>query len=105
MKARYIEFGDGGAPGSSVSRPMFSDGTPSRSPLKDGGKRGKKLKAADLLAQRKSHFQEQLRGNTRAAVDPFLGGDEAWKPAPKVRQQMEPPKVEHKPALVDYDSD
>lgn len=105
MRAKYIDFGDASATASKSTRPLFSTATSSKSLLKDRSKRGR-LKAADLLAEHKAQFQQQVRGNTRAAVDPFLREDKAWKPAVKVRRQEEAPEVQQQPtALVDYDSD
>ena len=103
-RAKYIDFGDATANATSVSRPLFSKDSATISPTKDRGKRGR-LKAADMLAERKALFQEQIRGNTRAAVDPFLKEGKVWNPAVKVRRHEETHKVQPTTALVDYDSD
>ncbi|PWY83676.1 DUF572-domain-containing protein [Aspergillus sclerotioniger CBS 115572] len=48
---------------------------------------GKRMKTADLVAERKAMFRSELTGNTRAVVDPFLSSDgSAWRPEVKRRK-------------------
>lgn len=66
------------------SRPLFESRTPSSAEKKPG----KRSKTADLLAQRKTSFRNELAGNTRAIVDPFLNDGPVWQPGIKKRKTV-----------------
>ncbi|PGG96021.1 hypothetical protein AJ79_09762 [Helicocarpus griseus UAMH5409] len=56
---------------------------------RERGKKGKELKPEAAAAQRKALLQQELSGNTRAAVDPFLLEDDAdWTPGAKRRRTI-----------------
>ena len=77
-------------------RPMFSDlrGRPSSSPIKPGSSSKfkkqvrKNAKPVDPITERKIALGNELRGNTRAAVDPFLNDSDelAWQPEIRKRK-------------------
>ncbi|KAJ5168869.1 Coiled-coil domain-containing protein [Penicillium canariense] len=97
QRAGMVDFGDGqssaGAEAARATRtrPMFETNDSSSSPgneKHDKHKRkSRRTRTADLVAQRKASLRNELTGNTRAAVDPFLNdvGDEQeiWKPGVK----------------------
>lgn len=112
-------------------RPLFKSQTPSSKSLnaknEKSKKHGRRRKTVDLLAERKTAFRNELTGNTRAAVDPFLSttDESVWQPEVKRRRvtkpygksaekkgpaTFEPPPIETgkssgTAALVDYGSD
>lgn len=89
-------------------RPLFKSQTPSKSSGPANGKakkHGRRHKAADLLAERRSAFRNELTGNTRAAVDPFLSttNGSVWQPEVKRRRVIKPydKSAEKGPATVE----
>ncbi|KAL4820466.1 CWC16 protein [Aspergillus spinulosporus] len=95
VRAGMVEFEDGafGAGVSTRAKPMFEPALsrPSGADKKMKGKGGSvKRKPADMVAERKALFRNELAGNTRAAVDPFLNGTEdsahIWEPDVKKRK-------------------
>ncbi|GJP96074.1 hypothetical protein CBS115989_3926 [Aspergillus niger] len=86
VRAGMVDFGE---TGSGVDgrrariKPLFGEEA-----RVDGGKKeGKRMKAKEVLEDRKAAFRSELRGNTRAAVDPFLSSDSgAWRPEVKRRK-------------------
>ena len=110
LRASMVDFGHpgggGAAGGDSITsdvaksvrlRPMFSDSRrpPSSSPVKPGSSsklkkqvRKKNVKPVDLIAERKIALRNELRSNTRAAVDPFLNDSDelAWQPEIRKRK-------------------
>ncbi|KAL1847027.1 Protein saf4 [Paecilomyces lecythidis] len=135
MRAGMVDFGAIPDPSHATrTKPMFAIASPphARNPKStDQGKKGRKLKAADVVAERKALLRNELSGNTRAAVDPFLTGESVWQPEIKKRKaakqtsdggSMESPvkvtpanekavsetpaeRQSAVPALVDYGSD
>lgn len=89
IRARFVDFGsvesgDGtNLVTKSRTRPMFDDTQTSSSTHKSSLDRRKgKLKSEAVAADRKALLSSELRGNTRAVVDPFLNeGAKAWQPA------------------------
>ncbi|KKA16202.1 DUF455 domain protein [Rasamsonia emersonii CBS 393.64] len=88
VRAGLVQFGSASSDDSARAsrlKPMFET-TSSRSPSssrdnKRGGS-GKRLKSEALAAERKALLSSELRGNTRAALDPFLNeGQITWQPA------------------------
>lgn len=97
QRAGMVDFGDDQSTAAKEAsratrvRPMFETVNPKRS--RGSENRGKertmsrRAREAELLEQRKANFRNELRQNTRAAMDPFLkdlgGGPDVWKPAVK----------------------
>lgn len=109
MRARMIDFGQSST-NTRRNEPLFATEQPVKEKTaRDGGTRGKKPTSAELLAAKKTQLTNELRGNTRAAIDPFLKDDNLWQPAIKRRKveerKTEPQVVSQSAALVDYDSD
>ncbi|KAL5334478.1 CWC16 protein [Aspergillus crustosus] len=120
VRAGLVEFGhDGGdAVGAGMgiavrTRPMFETASSSRSSkvakgvddkkIKSKGTAGKR-KTADLIAERKALFRNELTSNTRAAVDPFLKDGIAWEPEAKKRKavgKVDGKKSEHAKGSTD----
>lgn len=99
LHAGLVDFGNPGTTsreGLSRSKPMFK---PKRSQEhrdagstkhKDHRKRSTKAKKlADIAAERKATLREQLSGNTRAIIDPFLSHQKVWKPDIAKRRKVE----------------
>ncbi|OJJ30343.1 hypothetical protein ASPWEDRAFT_32533 [Aspergillus wentii DTO 134E9] len=106
LRAGMVDFGPDGPNGADMvgpdagasqvlrTRPMFetkgSSSALQRSTESDRhgkSKRARPPKPADQLAQRKASFRNELTGNTRATVDPFLTHAEtAWRPEVKRRK-------------------
>lgn len=99
IRASMIDFGsdqrngsttDSPEPLTSRTKPMFdanisepvSSRTKQPKPLhKHDARRSKKLKSEAAVAERKALLKSELRGNTRAVLDPFLNDDKkAWQP-------------------------
>lgn len=87
-RAKLVDFaanesgnGDRGA----VSRGMFEDGGVKLVQVKekDGRKRGK----VDIVTERKSTLQSNLKGNTRIKSDPFMKNSSGWQPAARRRRE------------------
>lgn len=93
QRAGMVDFGDDQATVGDMAsratrtRPMFeTKATRVPSKVEKGGKdkrSSRRTRAADLVAQRKTSLRNELTGNTRAAVDPFLNGvgddQDAWR--------------------------
>lgn len=91
----------------STSRPLFESNKPASKPSplssenskKDNNnisKRGKtRSKATNISAERKALLHQELSGNTRAAIDPFLSDVKVWQPGTKKRKftEQNPPAV------------
>jgi coiled-coil domain-containing protein 130 len=100
MRAGLVDFGPTTSDSlalatGSRNRPMFHDALSNRPSDEQrkkphGAQRGK-LKAELLAAERRDLLSKELRGNTRAAVDPFLNEDAKWwqPPALKTRKTRE----------------
>lgn len=94
LRARYVDFGpapsENGTTLTTTSRirPMFGDdnvlsqAAPGRNKSSlDRRKEKGKLKSEVVAAERKALLSSELRGNTRAVMDPFLNeGAKAWQP-------------------------
>lgn len=94
LRAGLVDFGPANASqdGSNAlatmsrTRPMFNNGNPTKQSSgfqrkEENRKHKAKLKAEQLAAERKALLSNELRGNTRAAVDPFLNEDaKIWQP-------------------------
>lgn len=72
-------------------------------------KRRKQLSTAALVAEKKAHLAHELRGNTRAAIDPFQASQNksSWQPTLKRRRpgNQIPDHERVANSLVEYDSD
>lgn len=80
VRAEMVDFGAADGPARAARlRPMFESKS-------SGEKSRRRPKATDLLAQRKESFRNELAGNTRAAVDPFLNDENSWDTATKRRK-------------------
>lgn len=94
MRAGLVEFGPSSTPQKSNgalatisrTRPMFDNGTPMKQSSghqrkEESRKHKATLKAEKLAAERKALLSNELRGNTRATLDPFLNEDtKIWQP-------------------------
>ncbi|KAJ5093569.1 hypothetical protein N7456_009430 [Penicillium angulare] len=73
------------------TRPMFEQKDAKTTHKRDNGSR----RSVNQLAQRKVSLQNELTGNTRAAVDPFLydvsDSQDIWKPGVKRKKLVSPP--------------
>lgn len=120
IRAGMVDFGPSETLDGSAARlrPLFESSPRQRTaPASNSSRSAKKgrTRKTDLLAERKSAFQHELTGNTRAAVDPFLSTGSVWqpevkrrksaKPAEKPEEKTEPAKQAEPVALVDYGSD
>jgi Saf4/Yju2 protein len=103
VKAKLIDFGRA-EDVSASSKPLFHNGHSTSSEI-DRGKRGKKLKPAEMATMSKSALQNQLKSNSRAALDPFLREQKVWQPNVKRKRPDEMPVNSHQVALVSYESD
>ncbi|TVY47866.1 Coiled-coil domain-containing protein [Lachnellula occidentalis] len=116
-RARFIEYGESNAEkalAKAISKPMF--GKEESPPKKSKGSKLKgKLKAEHIAKQRKADIVAEIRGNTRAVMDPFLTGTKASEKSTEkfvlAGMKRKRPKIEGTPeqtagaGLVDYDSD
>jgi coiled-coil domain-containing protein 130 len=98
-RAEMVDFhadADGGPARAARVRPLFqsSASSPVGSGGNSGSKHGRRSKATDQLARRKETFRNELAGNTRAAVDPFLNDGSAWQPGIKRRRTANKPTAE-----------
>ncbi|OKL61219.1 hypothetical protein UA08_03382 [Talaromyces atroroseus] len=104
LQAGLVDFGPTASDSSTLAtnsrnRPMFRD-TPFKKSSDEqrkklhGPQRGK-LKAELVAAERRDFLSNELRGNTRAVVDPFLNEDaKTWQPsALKTRKTREKKNV------------
>lgn len=72
-------------------------------------KRRKKFNTADMMAKKSASLADELRGNTRAVLDPFSASQNksSWQPVLK-RRRPDDQHSDHGPTpnkLVEYDSD
>lgn len=116
-RAGFIEFGEVDAEVAvqrAVSKPLFKSETLTTSKKSKAGKISKKRRAEDVSKQRTAALAEEIRGNTRTAMDPFVTGSGSsiskhFAVLPAVKRKR--PKLEDVPpdapslGLVDYDSD
>lgn len=97
VRAGLVDFGGGTAPepGEDAARttrlrPLFEPRAEDSRKDKDHDKSKKpgRLRTADILENRKAAFRQELTGNTRAAVDPFLtaADEDVWQPEVKRRK-------------------
>jgi coiled-coil domain-containing protein 130 len=92
-KATMIEFGEDPAVRAAREarlKPMFEPPVASKKP--QSAKRTLRTKKEEMVAAHKASVRNELLGNTRAAVDPFLvsaaQGPEAWKATTKRKTAM-----------------
>ncbi|KAK0110624.1 hypothetical protein ONS96_002227 [Cadophora gregata f. sp. sojae] len=117
-RARLIEFGEvnsDAAVDKAISKPLFKheEARPKSNSKKTRVSR--KQKVENLAKQRTAAFAAEIRGNTRAAVDPFLEGSRLITPKStpmlagvKRKRPVPEDTLSNKPGaigLVDYDSD
>ncbi|KUJ23163.1 DUF572-domain-containing protein [Mollisia scopiformis] len=119
-RAALIDYGEVDAErvtDKAISKPLFKIEEPalkSRSKLK-ASKASRALKAEELARKKKENIASEIRGNTRAAMDPFLADSRAAKSDSKPflagvkrkQSQLEEdaPITTAGVNLVDYDSD
>jgi coiled-coil domain-containing protein 130 len=116
-KAGLIEFGEidpENGIDKAVSKPLFkAEGSIAKEKSKTS-RHSKKRKAEESLKQKTANLAAEIRGNTRAAMDPFLTGSRSSNSASKplllgVKKKRlrleESPVPAVAPGLVDYDSD
>lgn len=105
IRAGLVDFGNRDTTsrmGLAHTKPMFKT-LPSRqhrgagsTKHKDRGKRGtKSRKLADIAAERKASLREELSGNTRAIIDPFLSHERVWKPDIAKKRKVQKPASAH----------
>ncbi|KAE8356485.1 DUF572-domain-containing protein [Aspergillus coremiiformis] len=83
VRAGLVDFSAGDETTAARIRPMFE----SRRGSTEKTQNGKRKKTTDPIAERKARFRSELRGNTRAAVDPFLNHNGCiWQPETKRRK-------------------
>jgi coiled-coil domain-containing protein 130 len=121
-RAGFIEFGGFDperAVGKAVSKPLFKTEDPIEKGKSKNSRNSRKRKAEEAVKQMTANLTAEIRGNTRAAMDPFLTGNRSsglvpTKVLPKpllLGVKRKRPKLEESPvatsgiALVDYDSD
>lgn len=90
LRAGMVDFGyndAGDASRAARVRPMFeSKGSAVAAGSSRSGKAGHGRRMADVLAQRKETLRNELAGNTRAVMDPFLNSEGAWQTGIKRRK-------------------
>lgn len=118
-RAQIVEFGEFDhkrAMAKTVSKPLFISKETSNKTKSTSSKLSRKRKAEDLAKEKTAAAVAEIRGNTRAAMDPFLTPKTASKPllagVKKRRRSVQmdvqedsSPEVSASTALVDYDSD
>ncbi|TAQ89362.1 hypothetical protein B7494_g2353 [Chlorociboria aeruginascens] len=117
-RAGIIEFGEVDsepAMARAISKPLFETEKPSAGGKAKESKSSRKQKAEDLVKKKTADIVAEIRGNTRAAIDPFLAPPASSKGPTKqllagVKKKQPTPGIDHlKPspwvALVDYDSE
>jgi coiled-coil domain-containing protein 130 len=120
-RAGFIEFGEFSSErevAKAVSKPLFPESKPLVRQLKGSKQAKKKLKAEKVAEQRTADIVAEIRGNTRAAMDPFIPGAKSQlgqggklllpglkrkRPGPENSTPSKDPVVSS--SLVDYDSD
>lgn len=101
QRARMVDFGDDqsvigiGAARVTRTRPLFEQRVPkSPSTPLNTNKGTRQPRSAVSAAQHKDALRNEITGNTRAVVDPFLndgaGGESAWQPSIKKRKIASP---------------
>ncbi|EFQ98387.1 coiled-coil domain-containing protein 130 [Nannizzia gypsea CBS 118893] len=106
IRAGVVEFGqDSDRTGSPLAlssnlrtKPLFeaasTQNTQTLSSTPDPSQTRKRRKIADMAAEKKALLQRELRGNTKAAVDPFLLIDETiWQQPSRVIKKKKPNKL------------
>ncbi|KAG4421822.1 hypothetical protein IFR04_005072 [Cadophora malorum] len=117
-RARLIEYGEVDSDAlidRAISKPLFKHEEPESKAKSEEKKVSKKKKAENLAKQRTAAFAAEIRGSTRAAVDPFLEGTRSTGPKStpilagikRKRPELEDTMSNKSVAvgLVDYDSD
>jgi coiled-coil domain-containing protein 130 len=115
-RAALIEYGeddDGRRMDKIISKPLFkTEEQVSKSKLgSKASKSSRKLKAEKVAEQKREVIAAEIRGNTRAAMDPFLADSRASRGTTKpfiAGLKRKQSQLEESPAvatLVDYDSD
>lgn len=82
-RAGFVEFGDvdpARAVALAISKPLFPVEKPPAVNSKKNKKGSRKLKAEQLAEKRRADFAAEIRGNTRAKMDPFLQDRGAARP-------------------------
>lgn len=117
-KAAFIEFGEvDNGKDKAISKPLFKSEEPvvkSKSKSKSG-KASRKLKAEETAKSKKESIAAEIRGNTRASMDPFLAETRVARSVSKPilagikrkQSQLEEdsPVTTSAVTLVDYNSD
>ena len=111
LRAGLVDYGEH-RDVSATGKPLFSIADVGSKTITEqkGGKRGKKMTAAEMLAQKRGNLQTQLRINTRAGTDPFLQSTKTWQSGLKRRRldDTNNAQMSARPTstgLVEYDSD
>jgi coiled-coil domain-containing protein 130 len=121
-RAGFIEFGEVGsdrAVNKAISKPLFGREEPPAKVRSKGSKISRKRRAEDLAKRKTADIAAEIRGNTRAAMDPFLSntrslGQSTSRSTPKLLLagvKRKRPVVGETSAnksgicLVDYDSE
>ncbi|KAI5287887.1 hypothetical protein KEM55_009233 [Ascosphaera atra] len=89
VRAGMVQFQPGRGLGEidPTKKPLFIEDKNDASGTSAGsGNKKRKLGAKELAAQRKTDLQKELKGNTRALLDPFLV-DNSWEPAGRERKR------------------
>ncbi len=112
VRAGLVEFGRTEDVRSNKERGLFEQVTPSgkkESEIVRSKRKKTTLTAADPRPQKKASLAHELRGNTRAAIDPFLSSQSKpdWQRVPKRKipdvQMIDRGRIAS--SLVEYDSD
>jgi coiled-coil domain-containing protein 130 len=113
QRAGFIEFGgldQEKVLAKAISKPLFSSEEAQAKPKNP--KSSKKRKPEDLARKKTTDVIAEIRGNTRAAMDPFLANAPKASSKPmlvgvkrKRSGVQDPPANPSGPILVDYDSD
>ncbi|KAI6708254.1 hypothetical protein PZA11_000389 [Diplocarpon coronariae] len=115
-RAALVEFGglESQVVNKAIHKPLFTNEEPATKSELRKGNMSKRRRAEELAKQTSAQFAAEIRGNTRAAMDPFLTGRSGNpKPTPILagvkRKRPEPEGTPNEKAavagLVDYDSD
>lgn len=111
LRAGMVDFGGASSDAAKTVRlrPMFESMASSSSSLTKRTatatsgkleKRSKRPRTANLVAERKAALRNELTGNTRAVVDPFLNNDgSAWQPGIR-RRKLNSSLHQNKPVSV-----
>ncbi|EEP76444.1 conserved hypothetical protein [Uncinocarpus reesii 1704] len=104
VRAGMVDFGSSasesvnGFPARTRTRPLFDSGQPTTSETSSSsasrrrpGKRVSKRKAAaEIASKRKAILQQEIKGNTKATIDPFLNDvNEIWLPDIRKRRKAD----------------